>query len=60
MTETFFEFVGKIVLYGIGAVGIAYGLLFFSAKNGLKINLRQNLKNINQFKIKNSKILDIK
>lgn len=60
MTETFFEFVGKIVLYGIGAVGIAYGLFVFLGKNGLKINLRQNLKNINQFKIKNSKILDIK
>lgn len=36
MTETFFEFVGKIVLYGIGAVGIAYGLFVFLGKKWIE------------------------
>lgn len=36
MTETFFEFVGKIVLYWGGTVGIAYGLFVFLSKKWIE------------------------
>ncbi|MBU6392264.1 MAG: hypothetical protein KGJ87_10120 [Planctomycetota bacterium] len=36
MIETFFELIGKIVLYGGGAVGIAYGLFVFLGKNWIE------------------------
>jgi hypothetical protein len=43
MAETIFEFVGKIVLYGGGAVGIAYALFVFLGKKWIENKFAKKL-----------------
>jgi hypothetical protein len=55
MIGTFFEIIGKIVLYGGGAVGIAYGLFVFLGKNWIENKFATRLE---AYKAKQNKELE--